>query len=473
MTKLVSSGQITIVDNNDARPISAVIIANKATQQIYTKDESAIIYTPNWATSPLVLTAKVYVGASGGAVESAAILTNRRWSTDLSTSLGSGTTYSVDGNLPPNSSPVTYYFEGDYTDPVSDLVSHVVASIVISQIKTGTNAVYVQLRGVFSIEQSTSAEKNNAVVIADLMRASGVDDSGVTYRWYRPPHDAANIIDGTLGSVNTLFGLQDTAAVNAKRVGEVGQYQTGSGSTYASITSTNVPNSAFTDSKALVISELAVQDMAVFKVEVKDSDGSVYQNFFTIYDISDPYDVKLISSAGDKLQNGVGSTSIYPDVFYGSQRVASLTGWVFNWYFYDRNGDRGAFIDTSRTALAGGRDITANTTGESAVFTYSGTAIVFSAGDIIKCTSPNSSDARFYEVLSGTGNTVKIRVPVDNTWLSFTTFKAPVNANGFVGGKLFVCTPDGMRVTTGSTKITVTGDEIDAKGRIFCEANRP
>lgn len=472
MPTLVSTGQLTIVDNNDARPITAVITANGSTQQVYTKDESSVSYVPDWASTPLVLTARVYVGTAGAAQEVAAQLSNRRWSTDLSTSLGSGTTFTRNTNLTAGSAPVTYYFEGDYTDPVTGLVSHVVVSIVLSQVKTGTNAVYINLRGQMAIEQATGSTKNNARVVADLIRAAGIDDTGVTYRWFQSPHAAADQIDGNLASVTTKYGLQDTAAANANRVGVIGQLQTGSGTTTAGITTTNVPDGGWVDAKALIISETAVTDMMVFKVEAKDSDGTIYQAFFTVYDVSDPYDVRIISSAGDKLQNGVGSTNLTPEVFYGAAKVASLTGWTFNWYFYDRDGNRGGFIDTTKTAQAGGRTISSHTTGTSAVFTYSGTAITFAAGDIIKCVTP-AGDARYYEVASSTGNTVTIRTPSTNTWLNFTTFPAPAATTDFQNGKLYACTASGTRSTSAGASITVTGDEIDAKGRIVVEANRP
>lgn len=472
MPTLVSTGQLTIVDNNDARPITAVITANGSTQQVYTKDESSVAYVPNWASTPLILTARVYVGTSGAAQEVAAQLSNRRWSTDLSTSLGSGTTFTRNTNLTAGSAPVTYYFEGDYTDPVTGLVSRVVASIVLSQVKTGTNAVYINLRGQMAIEQATGSTKNNARVVADLIRAAGVDDTGVTYRWFQSPHAAADQIDGNLASVTTKYGLQDTAAANANRVGVIGQLQTTSGTTTAGITTTNVPDGGWVDAKALIISETAVTDMMVFKVEAKDSDGTIYQTFFTVYDVSDPYDVRIVSSAGDKLQNGVGSTNLTPDVYYGAAKVSALTGWTFNWYFYDRDGNRGAFIDTSKTAQTGGRGITANSTGASAVLTYSGTAITFAAGDIIKCVHANGN-AYFYEVASSTGNTVTIRTPSTNTWLNFSTFPSPGVTDAFAGGKLYACTASGTRSTSAGASITVTGDEIDAKGRIVVEANRP
>jgi len=479
MPTLVSTGQLTIVDNNDARPITAFIAANGPAQQIYTKDESTVVYTPDWASTPLVLSAKVYVGGAGAATEGSANLSNRKWSTDLSTSLGTGTTYSINANLAAGSAPVTYYFEGDYTDPVTGLVNHVVASIVVSQVKTGTNAVYIQIRGQLTIEESTTSTKNTGRVVADLIRAAGVDNTGVTYRWFQSPHAAADQVDGNLASVTTKYGLQDTAAANANRVGAIGQLQTGSGTTTAGITTANVPDGGWIDAKALIINETAVTDMMVFKVEAKDSDGTIYQAFFTVYDVSDPYDTKLVSTSGDKLQNGVGSTDVYPDVYYGANKLTNLASWSFTWYFYDRNGNRGGFVDTTRTAQAGGRDITANTTGTSAVFTYSGTAITFAAGDIIKCVKPDGS-ACFFEVASGTGNTVTIRTPSTNTWLTFTTFPAPAATTDFApGGKLFVCTAAGTRTTAGANnnalaaKITVTGDEIDAKGRIVCESNRP
>ena len=81
MATLVSTGQITIVDNNDAKPITAFITSNAPLQQTYTKDESSVTYVPNWASTPITLTAKVYVGST---VDSASTLTNKKWSNDLS-----------------------------------------------------------------------------------------------------------------------------------------------------------------------------------------------------------------------------------------------------------------------------------------------------------------------------------------------------------------------------------------------------
>lgn len=485
---IVSTGQITIVDNNDAKPITAYITANPGMQQVYTKDESLESWTPDWtavnAGAGLILTAKAFVGAVGAAQDITGALSNVRWSTNLATALtgtntniagvptmaaifGTGTftmvantggsTLTIDSNMLPTVPQAIIYFEGDYTDQATGLVSRVVAQASLSAIKTGTNAVYVLTKGASAIEQGTGTVKSVAVIAADLIRAAGVDTTGVTYRFFQD-----NGVNHVSTAYSTHFGLKTTAA-GANPV-----------ATLADI-GINLPAAnAWSTYNTVVIHEAAVNDMEVFRVEAKDADGTIYQSYFTIYDVSDPYDVRIQSSTGDKLQNGVGSTNLTPVVWYGSANLASLTGWTFTWTFYNQDGKRGAFIDTTRTAVAAGRGITANTSGAAGVFTYNGAAITFTAGNIIKCVTIGGSE-RFYEVASATGNTVTIRTPTTNAWLNFTDFPAPAAANDFLNGTLFVCVgaSGGQYVTSGGAAITLTGFEVDTKCRIVCEANRP
>jgi hypothetical protein len=485
---LVTTGQITIVDNNDAKPITAYITASPGSQQVFSKDESTIAYVPDWTTANtntgLILTAKVYVGGVSSAVDVTSLLTNKKWSTDLSTAItgtaaaisgnaslaalfvGSGTftinntggaTFTIKSNFLEAVQQAVIYFEGDYTDPVTGLVSHIIAQISLGMVKTGTNAVFVLPRGNNTIEQATGSTKNVGVMVADLIRAAGIDTSGVTYRFFEN-NGQDHIYNG--GSFATKYGFKTTAAAAAP---------TGA---LANI-GTNLPAlNAWMTYNTIVIHENAISDIGVFRVEAKDNDGTIYQAYFTVYDVSDPYDLRIISSSGDKLQNGIGSTLLTPKVYYGSQEVASLTGWTFTWTFYNKDGNRGAFIDTTRTAVAGGRNITVNTAGVSSVITYDGTSITFAAGDIIKVVNSAGLEA-FYEVASGTGNTVTIRTPTTNTFLSYATFPAPT-ASSLVGGKLFVCVgSQGQKSTSAAASVTVTGDEVDSKARITCDANRP
>lgn len=527
MPSIVSTGQITIVDNNDARPLTAFISITPSPQQIYTKDESTVTFTPNWTTensnTGIELVARVYAGRTGTSEDVTYALTGKRWSYSLDpaaahtiTTGAASTAYwnessatagtagyisviddatngvrlRIRANLKPETPPLTIYFSGTYTDPITKLASTVIASIVLSQVKTGTNAVFIQLRtpdGTVLEPGHPSAPKNNVRVIADLMRAAGVDDTNVTYKWFESPHAAANQIDGNLSGVATKYGLMDTAAANANRTATIGQYATGTGTATAAITTTNVPDGAYGNCKGIVINHSAVSDIGVFKVEARDNDGKTYQTFFTIYDISDPYEVKLTSSGGDKLQNGVGSTDVYPSVYYGEAKVTNLTGWTFDWEFYgvDSVGNtvRGAFVDAGRTALSGGRSVTTNTardaTANTGTLTYSGAQITFAAGDIVKCVK--GAAVELFEVASATYDTITstgvitVRVPSVNTWIANNV--ASLTADKFKDGKIFVGlatrTTNGANNNDPAAKITLTGDDIDGKGTVTCKANKP
>lgn len=473
MATLVSTGQITIVDNNDAKPITAFVVGSgAATQQIFTKDESTQSYIPDWTVNNLTLTAKVYVGST---TDIASQLSNRKWSTSIGgTSLGSNTTYVINTNVLTTVSPtLTYYFEGDYTDAVTSLTTHVIAQITINQVQTGTNAVFIRVDGKTVIEQATGSTKNNITLAANLMRAAGVDDTGITYQWFASPFAAADQIDGNYTSVTSKYGFMDTAAYNAgTNTGTIGQLKTGAGGTSAAITTVNIPDGGWSDIKAITIDESAINSIGYYLVKAKDSLGTIYQQYFTVNDVSDPYIVNILSSSGDKLQNGQGSTTLTPDVYYGATKLSTLTGWSFTWYLYDKNGNRGGFVDTAKISTAGGATISANTTGTSATFTYSGTAYAFAAGDIIKCVKPDLT-AYYYEVASSTGNVITIRTPSTNTFLNFTNYPAPAATTDFVNGKLFGCTTSGTRTTSAASTITLTGDDVDVKSRIMIEANRP
>lgn len=492
MSTLVSTGQITIVDNNDAKPITAFITnGTQSLQQIYTKNDTSIQYTPDRTVTNLVLLAKAYIGGSGSSAPIETLLSNPKWSYDLNTPITTGggiTVVATIGSAPSftvavNSvvSTVTpnkvVYFEGDYTDPVTGLVSHVIAQTTLSLVQTGSNAVYVQFSGINFIEQATGVSKKQVEIKADLMRSSGVDTDNLTYKWFALPSGAQ--IDSSFPGVATKFGFRNTAQANADNL---------TAPTSAMLNQLIPTTGTGNDAKAIVIDESAIQSLGFFRVDITDSgESKTYSGYFTIQDTTDPYTVTLISTSGEKLQNGIGTTDIYPIVYYGATKVTDLTGWTFNWYFWSQgaagiSGYRTAFIDYTRMSQAsGGRSlgVTPNTAGSSAAITYGGTPIAFSAGDIIKVTLFNGG-VRFFEVASSSANTVTIRsTATTNTYLNNTVTNAVPTLNEFAGGILYACVASGIKTTTGtnnndfSAKITVSGDEIDVKGNIVCEANRP
>lgn len=459
---IVSTGQITIVDNNDARPITASITSNIATTQIYTKDESTVVFNPDYASTPLVLTPRIYMagaGSNGGALDISGSLTNMKWSNSIAgASLGAGLTYTINGNQTPNAAPKEYFFEADYADPLTGLVSRVVCSTTVSILNTGTNAVYVLIGGVNIIEQSDTASKNFVELKADVVRAGGIDNTGITYRWFEMPSNVQ--VSTSIAGYASKYGFKTTAGA-----GGLNQ---------------NVPaNGAFSDAKSIIVAEPAVTSIQSYRVEAKDADGMVYQAYVTVYDKTDPYLCVVRSTSGDKLQNGVGSTTLFPEVWSGAAKVADTTGWTFTWSYADANGVRAGFVDTDRTIVATGKPITANTAGANAVITYSGTPLGnIGVNDMVKLVRANGT-VGYYELLSASGNTVTLRVPA--TTLTYLTSAAPT-ANEFVGGVLFQCTGNGgsagQRTTNGGNSaqagsIVVTGFDIDGKGTISCSANRP
>lgn len=464
--QLVSVGQITITDTNDAKQITSYITASNGAQQVYSKDESTVSFTPDWVASPNVLTAKVYIAGATGAEEIASQLTNRKWTLDNSpTSLGSGVSLTVNTNRDPAIKPsFVYQFEGDYTDPITGLVSKVIATFQISILKTGTNAVYLLTRGVTAIQESDTATKNVGVVTVDLIRAGGIDTTGITYKFY----DGNGATQITTAKAS-MYGMKTTGA--AVPVGTSANIGTG-------LPAAN----AWATFDTLVVHESAISDIGVFRVEAKDADGTIYQAYFTMYDISDPYDTQIISTAGDKLQNGVGSTNLYPQVYNGSDliTVANSTAWNFVWTFFDGvTGTRGGFVDATKTAVAGGRTITANTAGAGSVITYSGAAITFAAGDMVKIVKDGL--ARYYEVASGTTNAnLTLRAATISTFLNATWPSSAITLSSLVGATLYATSGNGLTAGqktstgTGATNfIVVTGDDIDGKGNIVCESYRP
>jgi len=448
MATLVSTGQFTITDHNDAVSITSFINSSRGVSQVHNTNEGETAYIPDWTSGGnQVLTAYVYVGST----DIASILTGRKWSADTpgGTSIGSAISYTISTNLLTEAVPTkTYYFQGDYTDPVTGLVSHIMNSITLTMTRKGESAVFAQIEGTTVINKSPTATPSSCQIRAGIYRSGARDISGVSYKWYK-------IIAGVATALIT--GQADVAAGNIIFKNDAGTAQSSPTDFSASCTT-------------IEIREGAIADIGLFKAEVKDTVASpnvVYGVTFIVFDVSDPYDVQLNSSAGDKFQNGVGTTIITPVVTLGAS-VLTLTGWTFVWTIYDKDGVRSGFNDTDKTPSA--KTITANTT---TAFTISvALAVAPTVGQLIKVVNGAGNVIRVYEVGSGSTTTnIVIRVTgLTNTWASTVAptaseFSAPIN------GTLYCVLP--TRSTTAATGITVTGIDIDVKGTIFCEASKP
>ncbi|MPL66043.1 hypothetical protein SDC9_11711 [bioreactor metagenome] len=444
---VVATGQITLYDHNDAAPITAFIAASKGLSQVYTKDESSTSYNPNYASAANVITAYVYVNG----VNVVNNLANRKFGTTLGGSdIGSNiSTFNKATNIDPANPAYSIYFEGDYTDPVTGLVTHVNAMITLNCVKAGSNAVYVQPRGQMVIENAPSGSKNTAEIAADLMRVGGVDDTGVTYRWFASPYAAADQLDANHALVTgSKITFKNTAGGAASAPAD----------------------GTWADVKSIVIREDAINDIGLFMVQAKDSDGNIYQAYFQVYDVSDPYDVRVNASNGQVYQNGNGSKDLTFEVWYGGTKVSDISAYIFTAKLYDKNGNKSGFIDTAKTPAA--KAISANTAGITGNVTHAALASALVAGSVVRLITADGLTIGSYEVGSGstTTNTV-LRAPLNG----FSSVAPTLNQ--FAGGKMWVYTGNGatagQKTATGTAAIAVTGDDIDGQGVIYVDADNP
>jgi len=445
---VVSTGQITLYDHNDAAPVTAFISASKGLSQVYTKDESTTSYNPDYTSTANTLTAYVYVKG----INVVGSLANRKWGTtlggsDLGTNVSSITKST---NIDPANPSYNVYFEGDYTDPVTTLVTHVNAMITLSCVKAGSNAVFVQVVGQLVIEGNpTGGTKNSATVTANLMRAAGIDDTSVTYQWFKSPYAAADQLDANHADVMAgKYSFKNTAGSGASAPAD----------------------GTWADVKSLVVREDAVDDIGLYLVKAKDADGNIYQAYFQIYDISDPYEVRINTANGNVFQNGNGTKNLTPEVWYGNTKL-DLTNYTFTWKLYDKNGKKSGFIDTARTSAA--KTISSHTTGSSAVFTISvALSSAPSAGDVIRVISADGLKIESFEVASATTTAITIRAPVNGFSNNY-----PASTSDYVNGKLWLYVGNGatagQKTTSGATALAVTGDDIDGLGTVFCDAINP
>lgn len=480
MPQVVSTGQITIIDQNDAKPILAIISANGALQQLYSKDTGSDVFTPNRAQNPLTLTANIYVG--GVDVSAGTTISNRVWSTSFNgASIGNGQTYSVNTNLTPISEPSrTYYFTCRYTDPTTGIISRVDAQITLTINSLGSNAVYVQVSGRTTIVQSDTSTKNVAVVRANLVRASGYDEDNLQYRWYTVSSagDAVLLFSGASGIAN--FGIMSTA-VNAEPVASISDVGAAKWSNVGTSSNVLTNEASWTTAgspgyNTLVIGEAAVNGSQLFKVEVRDSQNASvkYSEYFTVTDVSDPYQVVVTSTAGDRFLQGVGYTSLQANVYKSSVKLADISGWTFDWYIRNKDGNRVGFViyNSGTYTPTVQRTINSNTTSSVTLSSAPGTDVT--VGSLVKLVSADGAIVRFAQVSSISANTITIVTSAGSISANNQDVYAVASQltdSAFANGTFY--TAVAKKTTTGTNELTVTQHDVDGKAAFTVDANRP
>jgi hypothetical protein len=348
---IVSQGQITIVDYNDAVTLTGFIGANHPLTQIYNPDNGQ--YSPDYASSNLVLTPSLFLAGSSSDIITSTNVQSIKWydASAPTTELTNGTTYGLPAFTSGQNRPLTikqnvlsgsttsktYICEIVYRDPSTGLDITYKTSITIQRINNGGGVTVANVT-----TPNGNAFKNNTgsslTAKAELLRSTGVDTTNVTYQWY----------------------IQKT-----------GNPDEGAGAGWDKLdATTNYGTSGYT-TDTLTVPASAVNGIATFKCVITDTDTAspTYNQKFsgtvTFVDLTDPIQVVVFSSGGDVFKNGVGTTTLTAKLFQGGVEVdTGGSQYTYKWYKYDKNGNQdpnfggtGINYKTGKSITVGGADV--------------------------------------------------------------------------------------------------------------------
>lgn len=301
----IARGQITIVDLNDAVAVSAMLSANQATTQIFVVDKKT--YVPDWTQKNLIITPEVYIAGTTSSVISR--VKNASWKVNggnISEVGGTaGTTAPYALTIKQNMTSASQYlveFSGIYVDPETSLETPVKAFMTFTKSDTAGASPVVQVNtpnGNNFINDTPASLKAEAI----FLRGGTEDTTGVSYQWFK---------------------------------------QESSG-TWTKLTNANGFSGVTT--KTLTLNASAVVNFINLKVEITDTEagsstnGSKFTGYCSFLDQTDPIQVVVSSTTGDKIVNGVGSTSLRADLWQAGVEIdKDGLSYNYTWYKYDKNG---------------------------------------------------------------------------------------------------------------------------------------
>lgn len=320
-----AQGQFTIIDYNDALTLTGYIGSNLAKTQMYNPDNGS--YTPNWASTNLVLTPSLYViGTTTDQITSASVTAVKWYQGTSTTAITSTGNYALSGakshiltvkaNTMAGVPGIDYRCEISYKDSSTGLSIKHVLSISFSRVVNGSGIVDLLVTtpkgNVFK-----NSEVTTLTAKAELWRGSTVDTTNVTYKWA--------VMDGTVTS-SSSSGYDASFGVGWKKLSDTNGKYTG--------TTTNT----------VTIYAAAVDSYAVFKCIATDTDSAsnTYNSNFTdvatFIDNADPIQVVITSTGGDVFKNGQGSTVLTAVVYQAGTEIDSAGTGTYTWTKYNKDG---------------------------------------------------------------------------------------------------------------------------------------
>jgi len=324
---IICTSDYTISDFNDAISLSGYISSNLAHTQIYNPDNDS--YTPSWSTTNLVLTPQLFVTSTANDIIATAAVTSVDWYINSESAENKITTsgaYALSGtkshivtvsqNVLAGLNNIKYICVISYHDSTTNLDLTHKMDVTFTRVSSGsgiTTAVCVATDGnIFKNDGITSLKAT-----CDLYRGSTVDNTNVTYQWYMKDSSQTTDAGGGIGW---------------KRL-------TNTSNVYTGVTT-----------REITIYADAVPSLGVFKCIITDTDSTsnTYNGIFfdtvTFTDLSDPIQMTIVSSGGDRFLNGQGSTTLTAKLFRGGVEIDPLAQnngtqeYTYKWYKYDSTG---------------------------------------------------------------------------------------------------------------------------------------
>ncbi|PKL27457.1 MAG: hypothetical protein CVV46_11450 [Spirochaetae bacterium HGW-Spirochaetae-2] len=329
----VSVGQITIMDFNDAVTLTGYISGNHTKNVRY--DGNNETYTPDFVSTPLVLTPSLFVAGSGTDImASGTNVQSVGWKRKANNQTGENNLSageSVGASFPkaltvasqPFSTTVfsvEYICTIVYRDPATALDLTYKNSVTVQKVTEGNNIAIAEVSADpgFAFKNALPA---SITLSAHLYRGATKDTTNLTYVWEK-------LVAGTWTAIGGATGA--THVVTASMVASLQQFRVKIGDSVVGDTYTSDPVS--------------------------------------VLDFNDPVQVVIESTGGMVFKNGVGTSTLKAKLFQnGSEVDAGGTGYTYTWTVLNKDGSARNFADatsskTGKTISVGTSDVDVKST---------------------------------------------------------------------------------------------------------------
>lgn len=320
MATIKARGQITIVDLNDAKQVQ-LLLDIKTRVQMYNPDTK--VYAPNFGSENNVVTPKVYVTGNGTNLVSR--LSTLKYDINGTVveagatkgiysvaAISAGGALTINGNLTTDTLQIKAIATFHDTETGQDTLLECQDAIV----KSSSAGALFQV--VCTQPKGKCFDEGNKISLltaeARCYRGGTQDKDGITYTWQQ-----LNLTDGSWATVSS--GVSSSGGVST-----------------------------------LSVKADNVQNVQTFKVIAKD--GSDHSEAIIVFeDKTDPYTVEVVSTSGDKIVNGQGSTTLMARIYRGTEKIEDETTspkkFTTTWYKFDKNGAKSNFVGTSSNQKQG------------------------------------------------------------------------------------------------------------------------